>query len=133
MYRELGLRKVVGCGKTRSVWLVHNEPDVVIKVAHRFNEGAGNKMEWAIWNSAPEDFKKFLVPALEIYYGGLCLKMVRGFKIAKNEIPTNIPPGVTDTKASNWVRIGDKILLADYAQGGVLKYLNITKDQYEHF
>ncbi len=120
---DLQLDKVVGCGVSRSVW---KTPDGrAVKLAHRFDNGAANRIEWVIWHHAEPELKKILVPPISIHENGIYMVVTLGDPIRKNEVPKNIPPYLTDVKTANWVRIAGRVLLADYAQFGVLTHLGL--------
>jgi hypothetical protein len=127
LFHDLRLHKVIGCGKSRSVWLSLN--NTAVKVAHRFHNGTTNRMEWVIWHNAEPDLKKMLVKPISIHENGIYMVVTLGEPIKKHEIPKNIPPYITDTKASNWVKINGVVLLADYAQGGVVSHLGLDNEK----
>ncbi len=108
--------KFIGAGWHRAVFAHKKDPTLVIKVAHRHLSGRRNRMEWAIWNNAPEYVKKWLVPCIKISDDGFYLVCKRGSP-AKN-IPHPFPfTGMAEDMKSvkNWVEIGGNLLLTDYA------------------
>jgi hypothetical protein len=127
VFYDLALRKVIGCGKSRSVWMSAN--GTAAKVSHRFHNGATNRMEWAIWHNAPTSLKKMLVKPLSIHQNGVYMVVEMGQPIKKHEIPANVPPYITDTKYQNWVKINGVVLLADYGQGGIVKHLKLDREK----
>lgn len=123
LFNELKLHKVLGCGKTRSVWLTSDKN--ALKLSHIFHNGTTNRMEWAIWHHAEPELKKILVPPISIHENGIYMVVTLGEPIKRNEVPKIFPSFITDPKSSNWVRVGNKILLADYAQGGIVTHLGL--------
>ncbi len=116
--------KPLGAGWYRSVFRHGNDSSLVIKVAHRHLCGRVNRMEWEVWLNAPNEIKKWLVPCVSIHEDGAYLVMKRG-KPAR-AVPAGFPflHIIPDAKkAENWVKIGNKTLLADYGESETHKKL----------
>ncbi len=126
--------KFVGAGVHRAVFTHREDPTLIIKIPHRHLSGFRNRIEWSIWNNAPEHIKKWLVPCVLISDDHIHLVCKKGEPLKETEpIPcgfyktSGVPRGDLKDPA-NWVRIGDKILLADYANENIYKkYGKTTK------
>lgn len=99
----------VGVGVHRAVFTISDEPNLVIKVAHRFHNGSSNRREYELYNGAPAELRAYLCPAVGISSCGLYLLMIRGRTFEgitdKLEIPDILRQGDWQ-KGKNWVMIG---------------------------
>ena len=107
--------KLLGCGRERSVWEHRENPEWAIKMSHRTHDGKSNREEYWLWHNAPENVKKWLVPVVEISDCGLYMTVFKGEAVKAKDVPKGLPAGFVDArKALNWVKVKDKVLLADY-------------------
>ncbi len=113
---------MLGAGLHRAVFIHKTDPKLAIKVAHRHLSGKRNRMEWEIWNNAPDHVKQWLVPCISIHENGAYLVCLRGKKT--NKVPQNNPfkKIYRDTSSPvNWVIINGKTVLADYANNAMFE------------
>lgn len=116
MIKDQIARKLVGAGWERAVFRHKKDKKLVIKVTHRHLSNEGNKMEWAIWNNAPDHIKKWLVPCVSIHDDGAYLVCARGKEVDKAPVNNPFSAIFHDMMMpENWVNINGKTLLADYA------------------
>ncbi len=113
--------KYIGAGYHRAVFAHKKDPTLVIKVAHRHLSGHRNRMEWEVWQKAPEYIKKHLVPCVSISDDGVYLVCKRGDAVQKiKKYPRGFRKSYGDTKTpTNWVKIDGRLLLADYANDNI--------------
>ncbi len=117
-------RRPIGVGWTRVVFLHKTNPDWVIKIAHRHLDGNHNRMEWEIWQNAPRHIKRWLVPCISVHRNYMYLVTLKGEVV--DAAPDNFPfkQWVTDwAKLGNWVKVGNRILLADYGMDKFHEYV----------
>jgi hypothetical protein len=121
------LGKLIGCGRTRSVWEHRDCDDLVIKMSHRSNDGLTNRMEWEIWNYCLLNKRKeqqYFAPCVHITSSGLYLIMKKGVPCTappKDEIPYYL----TDTKDDNWVIYKERTVMCDYARDSIMEYFKL--------
>ncbi len=109
-------KALIGAGWHRCVFPYKNNPSLVVKIMHRHLSNRRNRMEWEIWNNAPENIKKWLAPCVSISDDGMYLVQQRGDPVG--DIPKDRPKEffLYDMGApENWVEINGKVLLADYS------------------
>jgi hypothetical protein len=117
----------IGRGGTRTVYALSDE--VVVKVPNSRNGQKDNLREYAIWTQCKDYVRKYLVPVIDCDPKGDWLLMPKGEPIQASERPGMPHFSLRDwRKVANWVRLGDQILLCDYAQGYTIRKLNICLD-----
>lgn len=120
MFESLG--SLLGCGRQRVCFELRDDPTIAVKIAHRLCGPEENRLEWEIWNKAPNKIKKWLAPCLWISDDGFTLHMMRG---EPGQRPERYPEFLTDAKDANWVKIGDSVVLCDYARESIAEQVRV--------
>ena len=119
--REIG--ELINCGRARSVWQHAGHDSRVIKVQHHFHAEDANRLEWLIWRNAPAGVRAWLVPCYQISDCGIYLVQHKGEPVTGR--PDGYPEFFSDCKTENWVRIGNRVVMCDYARRSIAEALGI--------
>jgi hypothetical protein len=110
---------ILGVGRHRVVWEDPDNPDCVIKVSHRHQDGSQNRNEWRLWHESPGHIKHHLAPCVWISDCGHYLKQRRGEPADRR--PDSYPAELVDAKPANWVIIDGRMVMCDYGHGEILR------------
>jgi len=114
----------IGSGGSRIVY--EGDSEHVIKLPKKDNRKHYNLMEAMIWQHAPDDLRQWLVPVAYCHPEGDWLSMPRGEPITDDERPKTVHRALHDwRKVDNWVRLGGKVLLCDYANRNIAKAIGL--------
>jgi hypothetical protein len=120
----VNLGQKIGSGGSRIVYA--GDPGYVVKVPNKGNRKHYNLIEAMIWEHAPDDLRQWLVPVIDCHPDGDWLIMLRGEPIADDDRPKLGHRAMHDwRKIENWVRLGDKVLLCDYAHRHMAKAIGL--------
>jgi hypothetical protein len=112
---SLCVGKEIGYGVHRKVFEWLPDPSLVVK----FEVGGqsfANIIEWETWNRVKDviDVHHWFAPCVSISSCGSVLLQKKASPVSLDELPKLLPAYLSDTKRTNFGRIGKRVVCIDY-------------------